>query len=332
VICGVQSGPRKIASTYNPTQHDKSPTTPNTIARSEIDNHADTTCFGSNFTAISFTGEHCEVSPFSEQYNTLTNIPVATAATAWDNPNTGERTILLFHQGLWFGNSLTNSLINLNQCRMHGIDLCDDPFDPHRTIGMWDPTTEINIPMDFAQSFVYLTTRAPTMDEIRTLPSIEMTSDAPWIPSKLGQAQLSWEEEERRAIIGNVTIDEYTISCTRPDEPQLRLDEAEYDILMASCSAVYSERTLLQRLVSSVQIATCYEEEANEGENVRKMAAVDTRARHTALSVEDISKKFGIGLETARQTLKATTQFGIRHAIHPLSRRYRTDIMQSKRQ
>jgi hypothetical protein len=29
--------------------------------------------------------------------------------------------------------------------------------------------------------------------------------------------------------------------------------------------------------------------------------------------------------------LKATTQLGIRHAVHPLSRRYRTDILQSKR-
>ena len=37
---------------------------------------------------------------------TMTNIPVATAATAWDDPTTGNTTILLFHQGLWFGDKL----------------------------------------------------------------------------------------------------------------------------------------------------------------------------------------------------------------------------------
>ena len=331
----MQSGPRVIASTYNPKRNINPRTTPNTIARSEIDNHADTTCFGSNFTAINFTGEHCEVSPFSDQYKALTNIPVATAATAWDNPDTGEVVILIFHQGLWFGDSLTNSLINPNQCRMHGIDLCDNPFDTQRRLGLWDPITEIEIEMDFSNSFVFLITRAPTLDEIRLHKHIEMTNEAPWNPATAGRSQLSWEEEERRALIGSVRIDEQTINGTRPEEPQLKLDEAEYDILLSSCSAVYSERTMIQRLVSSVRIASCYEDETEEekdnSEKPRNLAAIDTKARHMALSVEEVSRKFGIGLETARQTIKATTQFGIRHAVHPLSRRYRTDIMQSKR-
>ena len=115
--------------------------------------------FGSNFTAIHFTGEHCEVSPVSEQYTSLTNIPVATAATAWDDPVSGETTILLFHQGLWFGDSLTNSQINPNQCRMHGVQLCDDPFDKTRTLGFKDPITEIEVPMEFGRSFVYFQSR-----------------------------------------------------------------------------------------------------------------------------------------------------------------------------
>jgi hypothetical protein len=129
--------------------------TPNKIAQSEIDNHADTTCFGSNFTAISFMGEYCEVSPFSDQYTTLTNIPIASAATAWDNPDTGEVVILLFNQGLWFGDSLTSSLINPNQCRMHGLEICNDPFDPHRELGITDPVTELFIPTELGNSFVY---------------------------------------------------------------------------------------------------------------------------------------------------------------------------------
>jgi hypothetical protein len=53
----VQSGPRKISATYNTKSINKQNerTTPNIIAKSEIDNHADTTCFGSNFTAVHVT-------------------------------------------------------------------------------------------------------------------------------------------------------------------------------------------------------------------------------------------------------------------------------------
>ena len=136
-IKGIMTGPRRISTTYNIHNiHNTTHTTTkvHTIANSEIDNHADTTCFGSNFTAIEFTGEQCEVAPFSSEYTTMDNIPVATAATAWDDPTTGETIILLFHQGLWFGDKLPNSLINPNQCRMHGVEICNAPLTG---IGHW---------------------------------------------------------------------------------------------------------------------------------------------------------------------------------------------------
>jgi hypothetical protein len=219
---------------------------------------------------------------------------------------------------------------------MHGIEICDDPFDPNRKIGIKDPVNDIEIPMEFGNSFVYLTTQAPTLEEIHNIPPIEMTSDAPWNPLKVGRRQLLWEEEEQQALISSISINEYTTSRTRPEEPQLHMDECKYDILLASCSPVYSERTLMQRLIASVKVARCYNNKASEEGKTNKkedtVLAVDTRARHTKLSVEEVSRKFGVGLETARKTLKATTQYGIQHAVHPLSRRYRTDIMQSKRQ
>jgi hypothetical protein len=335
LISGIQSGQRTILSVMNQKQINHENTTPNKIAQSEIDNHANTTCFGSNFTAISFMGEYCEVSPFSDQYTTLTNIPIASAAAAWDNPDTGEVVILLFNQGLWFGDSLTNSLINPNQCRMHGLEICNDTFDPHCELGITDPVTELFVPTELGNSFVYLTTRAPTIEELWTIEPLEMTSQAPWDPSKVGKHQLLWEEEERKALIGNVKIDQHTISRERPEEPQLKMDQSEFDILLSSCSAVYSKKTLIQRLVASVRVTLCYsgQEEANSVDKInRKVSAINTRARHKALSVEEVSRKFGIGLETERKMLKATLPYRIRHAVHLLLRQYRTDIMQSKRQ
>ena len=43
------------------------------------------------------------------------------------------------------------------------------------------------------------------------------------------------------------------------------------------------------------------------------------------MSAEVLADRFGIGLERARQTLKATTQRGTRSALLPISRRYRAD-------
>ena len=99
----------------------------------EIDNHADTTCFGKNFRVVSFTSEVCSVSPYLSDYDTIHDIPICTASTAVDL-DSGETIILEF--GLWFGERMEHSLINPNQCRSFGVRVCDDPTDEHRKLGM----------------------------------------------------------------------------------------------------------------------------------------------------------------------------------------------------
>ena len=49
---------------------------------SEVDNHADTTCFGNKFRVILFTSEACSVFPYLSEYDSITDIPICTAATA----------------------------------------------------------------------------------------------------------------------------------------------------------------------------------------------------------------------------------------------------------
>ena len=53
-----------------------------------------------------------------------------------------------------------------------------------------------------------------------------------------------------------------------------------------------------------------------------------TKDRHHQITPELISRKWGCGLLIARNTLNCTTQLGVRSAIGPLTRRYRTDILQ----
>ena len=44
-----------------------------------------------------------------------------------------------------------------------------------------------------------------------------------------------------------------------------------------------------------------------------------------AITPENLSKVWRIGLDTAKKTLRVTTQRGVRTAVHPITRRYRVD-------
>ncbi|KAI2506215.1 hypothetical protein MHU86_8250 [Fragilaria crotonensis] len=67
----------------------------------------------------------------------------------------------------------------------------------------------------------------------------------------------------------------------------------------------------------------------------RNIKAIDVESRktfrsnerHPMISSKQLSERWAIGLNQAKQTIKVTTQRGARSAILPLSRRYRTDRM-----
>jgi hypothetical protein len=46
-----------------------------TEGRCEIDSHADTCVAGANFLAWDFTGITCEVSPFTDEYESMKDVP-----------------------------------------------------------------------------------------------------------------------------------------------------------------------------------------------------------------------------------------------------------------
>ena len=65
--------------------------------RCELDSHADTIVAGSNCVVINYTGKVCDVSPYRDDYTPVSNIPIVTAATAWQSLHTGETYILVFN-------------------------------------------------------------------------------------------------------------------------------------------------------------------------------------------------------------------------------------------
>ena len=97
---------------------------------SHLDSHADTCAGGSNFVQLDDSPTRfVDVSPFSEEYEPMKNIPISTCATAWVCSETGQTRILVFHQMLFFGDKLSQSLLCPNQMRDHsdrssGNEIC----------------------------------------------------------------------------------------------------------------------------------------------------------------------------------------------------------------
>ena len=145
----VIAGARRTISTIERTQMTKA----GHRARCEIDNHADTCCLGSNFLPLSFTGDLCDVSPYTDEYKPMTDIPICTGATAFRHPETGETFILIVHEALWFGDKLDHSLLNPNQIRSNGFPLSDNPFDTTRELGL--ELIDGLVPFNLAGTIVY---------------------------------------------------------------------------------------------------------------------------------------------------------------------------------
>jgi hypothetical protein len=74
---------------------------PGAVARCKPDSHSDTCVAGPDFQLDKYTGEHCDVTPYSSDYQPLTNIPAVNASTAYNQMETGKTIILQFNQILW---------------------------------------------------------------------------------------------------------------------------------------------------------------------------------------------------------------------------------------
>jgi len=54
--------------------------------RIKIDSHADTIVLGKNCVVLAFTGRECDVSPYTDTYDSIKSVPIAKAGTGLDIP------------------------------------------------------------------------------------------------------------------------------------------------------------------------------------------------------------------------------------------------------
>ena len=284
----------RSASSVKSSDHLYSDYTVNQVGYAEIDNHADTCCFGANFRPTFITDQVCEVSPYHESYESISNVPVVSACTAYDDPISGQTYIINIHQGLWFGKSMKNSLISPNQIRSFGIPLCDDPYDPHRSLGMKVYTSNdesVNIPFELNSSFTVFKTRVPTDEEMKAYQQITLTSDHQWDPKSL---QIK------------------STSKLSPVPVQISEQQPVIDSILSSISL--HPRQMKQIIIN------------RHGQKARSVHAIDTKPKRSRVNAEQLAKRWRISYDTAKNTLSASTQNNLRMPVHPITRRFRTDL------
>ena len=162
-------------------------------ARMELDSHADTCAIGDACLVLQDTGRTVTVEGYMESAGSSNEVPVVTAAVAYDCPTTFNTYILIFHEALRVYGMSTH-LINHFQLREQGIIVNDTPLqhlpDGDRLPESHSITSEdppMHIPLSLQGTMSGFTVRVPTWEEINDLENpklfhVHMTSSQPWDP------------------------------------------------------------------------------------------------------------------------------------------------------
>jgi len=148
----------------------------------ELDSHADTCVAGANCVVIEEMHQTVDVSGFSDTLDTLRNVPIVTAATAYDNPADGTTYILILGQAIYMGDKMQYSLICPNQLRARGliVEDCPQHLSPRNrpsSHSIYEPNEDIRLPLSLKGVTLYFTTRTPTTYEIETCKRITLSDE-----------------------------------------------------------------------------------------------------------------------------------------------------------
>ena len=385
------------------------------MSRNEMDTMADTSCAGSNWSVLEWTGHSCNVYPFNEEYEATKDVPIATCAMLIQGEG-GNDFILVGHEMLFFGSAMSMSLLNQNQIcdhiRFHKVRFQDDFTRDDEEFGITVGNTFIPFYMD--GSAVCFDSRVPSSEEIESLPHVIITSSKPWDPKnkplRVSAASLDYNHQQshvapdgigsftetmgssngNNGLMGNNCGDYYGNNTygnntgtnygnnygniTETNHGNHGNITGTYGNCSNTCSGsgtshVGGTANMLGAMINGVRVNGYNEKggvggtnlppspvdgsgfHVNEGNNQPRetdmiigsmtphlvesrfcsdvMESVKISSfqvnRHSSPTPETVSRLWNVGLETAQQTLRATTQQGIRSAVHPIFRCYWVD-------
>ena len=271
----------------------------------ELDSHADTIVAGSNCVVLQYTGQECDVSPFSDDFKPVKGVPIAHVATAWQSPVSGQTYILVFNEALWMGTTMDHTLLNPNQLRHYGTIVQDNPTLP-LPLSIIAEDRSFCMELFMQGTTVRVQTYSPTQTELETCPHVVLSSPSPWDPNNISfpKSRMSIEE---------MMNDMRHVSSTTSSQIE--------DV----AGSVFDLSTIVRRISSMrttpTKLASPDERLIGRGD-VPPINTFQSLSRHSDVTPQSLSERWCISIPTATLTLKKTTQRFLRSAILLLGRRY----------
>ena len=162
----------------------------------------------------------------------------------------------------------------------------------------------------------------PTDDEIEKCQHITLSNEYNWDPSTNISKMSSIDEEQRSNVFNLRSINQMrskTPCATPVTYIQDDMTIHKFDWPMVNVSIGLAQDLMVDRIIVNITVSM----------TKKGYATIKNERRHLVTS-ELLARKWGIGLENAKETLKATTQECIRSALLPLTRRYRTYLISQR--
>jgi Reverse transcriptase (RNA-dependent DNA polymerase) len=278
----------------------------------ELDSHADTCCFGPSAYIIRDTDKTISVTGFHEDLGTVNDVPIVTAAVAYDCALTGHTFILFFHHSLYF-DSMTKHLICPAQLRSNGVTVNDIPLlhlplrdrapEAHSIITM-PPHPSVHIPLSLRGPTSYFLVRKPTFHEINSeyeCTHVHMTSEQVWEPY---DNDMETAEASIRASLDQP-----------PRERGRELDAAQGRYDFDSVYRLHYESSVVLAALDS-QFVPPRKVDPHRIVQALKMTETLPISLKGKISPAELAKRWRVGVETAKATLARTTQLAIRDYSH----------------
>jgi hypothetical protein len=215
------------------------------------------------------------------------------------DPETSQPYLLILNECLFFGDRLNHTLLCPNQLRSNGLVVHDTPpmFDCNSTHSIYDPVSDMRIPMDLKGAVSYFDSYAPTLEEAMDMPIIVLASPINW-----EQTAADFPNQQRILTVTHVS--------ERPGDLVSHL-------FLPDCSEFPTEMLndleLYERMISCVNVHPSELSDAMQeievnvyplGTSQNFISSLYAEQRRSVLSPELLAKRWGIGLSAAKQCWK----------------------------
>ena len=296
-------------------------------------------CAGANCVLLSRSGYKCDVSPFLNSYEPQANTEIVKAATAFQGED-GIIKYIILPNALWFGSRMDHSLFNGLIAGDAGLHLDRDGRHPNRFTMKLNTVRfgkDESIPFTRRGNVVGVETFKPDKDSVLQAisngsPDIIFLGPEEDYPPCHHVAAISGDlpSLDERPLLSDLQGPDDRMACASCDEAVLGWMHKVSEIL-TNRHAIHEGPSPHKRHRDSPE-----DEAEEEGDSpihdhsfpgMFLVGAIGTGRHVGKVTPEALMEQWGIGIEAAKDTIKATTQLAIRNAIHPLRRRYRTDLL-----